>query len=217
MNFYHGTTKEIAQKILNTQINESVFDVLKYLEYVVENKAKKMPVGYKDNTGDYFRTKWLGKGIYLFDEFNKQEAVEWGLRYLNPRPKPNSCTALEIELKDIPKDNIFDLFSYSDLQKMKSTIKNKFLEYFVTRDDIVGNELQLYLTIQSILEKELDNLFAAKPYLGGVAVDLYNMVHNNKILLVRGVYQKGKKDNKYYDVYYCLKDKQYISNIKEIN
>lgn len=215
MNFYHGTTKIDAQKILNTQMNESLFDVLKYLDYVILEKSGNLVKGYEE--GEFIRVKWLGKGIYLFDEFNKKEALGWASRYLPSRPLVSECTALKVQLKDIPEDNIFDLFSYSDLKEMKNTIEDEFLEYIENDESIQGLDLLKYVSIQENISNGLNKLFDEKPYLGGVAVDLYNLINKDKILFIRGIYKKGNAHNNYYDVYYCLKNRQDISEINIID
>lgn len=217
MNFYHGTTKVVAQNILDTEINESVFDVLEYLNYVILEKSGVIQKGYVDNNKEFIRVKWLGKGIYLFDEFNKEEALGWASRYLTPRPLISDCTALKIQLKDIPEDSIFDLFSYSDLKEMKSTIEDDFLEYIENDDRIQGLDLLKYVSIQDAISNGLNELFDEKPYLGGVAVDLYNLINKNKILFIRGIYKKGNAHHNYYDVYYCLKDGQYLLTMNSID
>lgn len=212
MNYYHGTTKQNAQEILKTSLKSSEFNVEEYLTYAVKEKAGSIPKGYTGNNKDYHRVKWLGKGIYLFDSFNKKEALSWGSRYLNPSVSLSECEALNVKIKSIPEDNIFDLFSYNDIKELRLILEDKFIEYLVDREDLGKTELLSYLYVQTSIIEDLDNLFQKDPFLGGVAVDLYNLIQANKIKLIRGIYKKENNRN-YYDVYYCLKDEQFLDSV----
>lgn len=212
MYFYHGTTKQYSTEIIETDtLNESVFNVEEYLKYATKEKAGTIPKGYIDKLGEYNRVKWLGKGIYLFDFFNKEEALSWCNRYFNPPPPLSECTALTVKIKSISEEHIFDLFSFNDIKEIKSTLEDKFLEYLESREDLGRKELLPYLYIQTSIIKDLETLFQNEPFLGGVAVDLYNLIHGGKIKLIRGIYKKENKSS-YYDVYYCLKDVEFLDS-----
>lgn len=212
MYYYHGTTKESAEEIMKSKLEKSKFDLRAYLNYTLKNSGK-LEKGYEDSNSEYNRVKWLGEGIYLFDFLNKNEAIGWCNRYIQKVPL-SECTALRIKMKEIPEKNIFDFFSYSDLNKVRITFKDKFLKFF-ENSTISGDDLKYLLYIQKQIEKQLNILFQDQPFYGGVAIDLYNFVSEDKIKLVRGIYRKGNKYN-YYDVYYCLKDDQYIEEINII-
>src|SRR5699024_3556030 len=104
MKFYHVTTKKHAEDNLNTTLHGSVFSISDYLGYVINNELKGIPKNYLDDN-KYSPVKWLGEGIYLFDAFNKQEALGWGKRYLHVTE--NECTALKVNVKNIPEEYMF--------------------------------------------------------------------------------------------------------------
>ncbi|PDZ17350.1 MULTISPECIES: hypothetical protein [Bacillus] len=216
MYFFHGTTKQNAENIIETSLKESSFCLDEYLKYAVKEKAGRISKGYVDDDGKYNPVKWLGKGIYLFDTFNRAEAISWCTRYGNPKQPSSECTALSVKVKNVPDDNVFDFFSYSDIKELKSILEDKFMEYLEEREDFSADELLPYLYLQTSIVTSLDNLFQENPFFGGVAVDLYNLIQNGKIKLIRGIYKKGKSKHLYYDVYYCLKEEQFIESIENI-
>ncbi|MDF9844725.1 MULTISPECIES: hypothetical protein [unclassified Paenibacillus] len=216
MRFFHGTTKQNAEIIKATSLNESPFSVQDYIKHAIKENAGSIPKGFLDEDGNYNPVKWLGKGIYLFDKFNKREAISWCTRYGKPKHQLMDCTALSVSLKEIPEENIFDFFSYSDIMEIRTTLDKKLEEYLEEREDLSEQELSSYVYVQEAILANLENLFEGKQFLGGVAVDLYNLIQNNKIKLIRGIYKKGKLPNLYYDVYYCLKDGHFLEEFKVI-
>lgn len=214
MYFYHGTTKQNAKTIITTSLKGSPFCIKEYLKYAIKEKAGSITKGYIDHNGEYKRVKWLGKGIYLFDFLNMKEAIDWSKRY--SRQPSSECTALRVKVKKIPEDNVFDLFSYSDVKKIRFSLEEEFMDYLESREDLERDELLSLLSIQTAIIKDLDQLFQKRPFLGGVAVDLYNLIHDNKIKLIRGIYKKGGPKSSYYDVYYCLKDEQLLDSVNNI-
>lgn len=212
MSYYHGTTKAYAEEILDSSLKASEFDVKEYLIFIIKNKSGRLAKGYEGNN-KYNRVKWLGEGIYLFDYFNKSAAITWSNRY-NSTPF-SQCTALELELKVIPEENLFDLFSHDDIIRLNTTLDTKLEEFLVEQESLDREDLLHIIYIKLNILDALKELFVSEPYLGGVAVDLYNLIENKSVKFIRGIYRKNNSLS-YYDVYYCLKDSSYINSIKPI-
>lgn len=214
MQFFHGTTKAGAECILGSSIEPSEFSIDDYLTALIKSAAAKPPKSYQAN-GETVNTKWLGQGIYLFDTFNKSEAINWRVRYGNPKTDISECTAIRVNMDDVKEDGLFDLFSYSGRSELKRVLEDKFVEVIEKREDLTPLQMLSLVGLQVSLVESLDNLFDKDPYLGGVAIDLYNLLEDGEIKLVRGIYKKGTS-NHYYDVYYCLKDKDLIKELQPI-
>ncbi|MDX5475019.1 MAG: hypothetical protein LPK00_05725 [Bacillaceae bacterium] len=215
MQFYHGTTKSLVPRIINSCLEPSVFSIQDYLSFIIKKAASNPPRSYEVN-GEQIQTKWLGTGIYLFDIFNKSEAVNWRSRYGNPPDSLSECTAIIVEIENELNDGqLLDLFSYSGKKELKRVLVDKFDELLIEREDLGEKDVKRLIGLQEKIIESLDNLFENKPYLGGVAVDLYNLLENGKIKLVRAIYKKGNSDN-YYDIYYCLKDSSLITSLNSV-
>lgn len=220
MKFYHSTTNENADAIIDLQcINISEYNLGDYIQELLINgwfdkeifqdHEFKIPSTYKDANGIVHYVYWLGKGVYCFAETDLQQAVEYSVKH---------DAIIEIHITE-ELDPIKDIFN------MDSKQNRLLLEKFITEDlneleknQNTSKDKEYVFKFRRALKACMDNHFLGTPHAAGILIDLYLSIYPNfKIVKGSFILGGGKKTKlSWLTTYIILKNTDIISSLNKL-
>lgn len=214
MILYHGTSVEAAENIIKeNKINPSMFNILKYIEYILTNYETdtiELPKIYKIN-GATNNVYWLGNGIYAFGPSDYKIAKNWRTRYGNPKLAEEDCSVIQFEIAEETAKDCYDFTSYEN----RNEVKKFFEEYMVLIDERhEGESRDKLLILLSIIKDAFVNMeYIKQEHLLGLAIEMFLFNIEENIPFISATFYKNTK-TKYYETYYSVRDTNLVENIK---